>query len=132
MRDIEITDNDDMEEDSGLDVSETELEKFRRDIYERYGEKIAVKRQNAYFSKKAAGTLSKHRDENEQEQQGGTTALQIDGADFTIRQQEQQGQGKLKTVNSRNRRKTDEDRMSSISLILGILAAIGLILFFFL
>ena len=38
LRDIEITNKDNNEENIGSDVLIQELEDFRRDIYERYGE----------------------------------------------------------------------------------------------
>ena len=123
LRDIEITNKDNNEENIGSDVLIQELEDFRRDIYERYGENIAEKRQNAYFSKKT-GVLREQ--ENGEVQKSGAAPVRDEAADKESRQET------AKAVGSGNRKSMSGDRLSSLSLILGILAVIGLVLFFFL
>lgn len=126
MRDIQFSDKDDRTEYSGSEFQEQELEEFRRGLFERYGEKIALKRQNAYYSKKISGSFT------EQEQRTMTDSVQTEEETFTVRRKEQKEQEKTETVYSRESGESHGDRMSSFRLILGILAVFGLILFFFL
>ncbi len=96
------------EEDKDIDI-EDRLEEFRKDIYERYGERIGDKLQNARYGKKTNQQI----DDNEESE----IDVEMD-ADKCVSEKE----------------KTDDitNNNSTLSLFLGIFAVVGLILFFFL
>ncbi len=149
-------------ENKGIETMEQNLEDFRRDIYQRYGEKIAEKQQKAYYSKetgsnwncdgKKTGAENNLADKNMMERENVTVRgnrteerniLEINDTreeNRILSKGNKTERGKIikeKNISERpgiNEMRTSDkkEKMSFVSLTLGIFSVIGLILLFFL